>query len=100
VADNIRNTFDGIAFQTPKPHLTPWWLQCDELLVEFGPCSMTRGNRVKVVIVITIQTVAVQVFLADSSAGSDDVGSADVDDVGVAHDTVVEMMECNLTLDE
>jgi len=42
----------------------------------------------------------VQVFLADLSAGGDDVGGADVDDVGVAHDTVVEMMECDLTLDE
>ncbi len=100
MADNIRNVFDGIAFQTPKPHLTPWWLQCDELLVEFGPCSMTRGNRVKVVVVVTIQTIAVQVFLADSSAGGNDVGGADVDDMGVAHDTVVEMMECDLTLDK
>jgi len=78
----------------------PWWLQCDELLVEFGPCLMTRGNRVKVVIIVTIQTIAVQVFLANSSAGSNDVGGADVDDVWVAHNTVVEMMEHNLTLDE
>ncbi len=61
---------------------------------------MTRGNRVKVVVVVTIQTVAVQVFLADSSAGGNDVGGADVDDVGVAHDTVVEMMERDLTLDK
>ncbi len=61
---------------------------------------MTRGNRVKVIIVVTIQTIAVQVFLADSSAGGNDVGGADVDDVGVAHDTVVEMMECDLMLDE
>ncbi len=61
---------------------------------------MTRGNRVKVIVIVTIQTVAVQVFLADSSAGGDDVGGADVDDVGVAHDMVVEMMECDLTLDE
>lgn len=104
VADNIRNASDGIAFQAPKPRLTLWWLRRDELLIKLRPRSMTRRNWVKVVVivVITIQAIAIQVILVDSSTRGDDVGGADVDNVGVAHNTIIEMIEreLELTLDK
>ena len=84
--------------QTPKPHLTMCWLQHDEHLIKLRCCSMTR--REKIFIVITIQTVAIQVLLADLSTRGNDVGSADNDDVQEAHDMIVEIIELDLMPDE
>ena len=62
--------------------------------------DMTRRNWVEVVVivVITIQAIAIQVILVDLSTRGDDVGGADVDNVGVAHNTIIEMIECELEL--
>jgi hypothetical protein len=100
VADKIGDKFDGITAQTPKPRLTLWQLRCDKHLIMLRPCSTIRVGRVVVVVVIIIiQTIAIKVLLADSSTCSNNVGSANVDNVWVAHDAIIEMMEHNVTLD-
>ena len=100
--DNIRNKFDRITAQTPEPRLTLWRLGCDKHLIQLRPNSITKGGRVKaiVVVTITIQTIAIQVLPADSSTRGDNVGSTDVDNMWVAHDAVVEMVERDVTLDK
>jgi len=86
--------------QTPEPRLTLWRLQCDKRLIKWRPSSITRGGRVKVIVIIIIKTIAIQVLPADLSTRSDNVGSADIDNVWVAHDAIVEMVERDVTLDK
>ena len=61
-----------------------------------------KGGRVKVKVkvTITIQTIAIQVLPADSSTCGNNVGSADIDNMWVAHDAVVEMVKQDITLDK
>ena len=105
VADNICNELDGITNQTPKPRPTLWRLRCDERLIELRPCLIRRGGMlvvvvVVVVVIVTIQTIAIQVLLVDPSTCGDDVGGADVDNMGETHDVIVGMIEHNVTLDK
>lgn len=101
MADNISNEFDRIVAQTPKPCLMLWWLHCDECLIELRPCLIRRGRRLIVaIVVVTIQTITIQVLLVDLSTCSNNVGSADVDNVWETHDAIIEMIEHNITFDK
>ena len=55
---------------------------------------------VVVVIVVTVQTIAIQVLQVDLSTCGNDVGSADVDNMGETHDAIVGMIEHNVMLDK
>ena len=51
-------------------------------------------------VVIAVQTIAFQVLLVDPSTCSNNVGSADVDNMGETHDAIVGMIEHDVTLDK
>jgi len=63
---------------------------------------ITRVRRAAavVVVVVIIIIIIIQELLADFSTCGDNMGSADVDNVRIAHDTILEVIELDVTADK